>query len=254
MATVEKLTFDFEWRISLFAAVFVPVMIALGFWQLQRAQEKEALSAAWELRQQQAPVALGDVWNSPARDLAYLPVKLSGAFLEKEYFLLDNRVVDGRFGYEVLGIMRLEDSGRLALVNRGWTAGDPARLELPQIPEVRGDVEVVGHVYVAPGAPYLLGEQQLQPDWPKLLQAIEMDKLAPALQQLVGGEVFSRPVRLAPGQPGALAVDWQIVNVSPEKHRAYAVQWFTMAAVLSVFYLLRCSNLWQVLKSKRARR
>ena len=42
-------------------------------------------------------------------------------------------------------------------------------------------------------------------------------------------------------------VDWQVVNVSPQKHQGYAVQWFAMAAVLFIFYLLRSSNLWQLL-------
>ncbi len=99
----------------------------------------------------------------------------------------------------------------------------------------------------APGAPYLLAEQQLATGWPKVIQAVEMDKLVAA----VGSELFPYPIRLDSGQAGALATDWQVVNVSPEKHHAYAVQWFTMAAVLSVFYLLRCSNLWQLLTGHR---
>ena len=41
-------------------------------------------------------------------------------------------------------------------------------------------------------------------------------------------------------------MDWQIVNVSPEKHTGYAVQWFVMAVVLGIFYILRSSNLWQL--------
>ncbi|NCF18346.1 MAG: SURF1 family protein, partial [Haliea sp.] len=52
---------------------------------------------------------------------------------------------------------------------------------------------------------------------------------------------------------GALAIDWKVVNVSPEKHRGYAVQWFTMAAVLTVFYFLRCSNAWQLLTGRENR-
>jgi cytochrome oxidase assembly protein ShyY1 len=145
--------------------------------------------------------------------------------------------------------MRLDATDDLVLVNRGWIAGDPARLELPRVPPVPGQVTVAGTVYVAPGAPYLLAEQQLQPGWPKLLQAIEMDKVAAAVAELDGGAVFPYPVRLAQGQPGALEIDWQVVNVSPDKHRAYAAQWFTMAAVLLIFYLLRSSNIWQLLKS-----
>jgi cytochrome oxidase assembly protein ShyY1 len=62
------------------------------------------------------------------------------------------------------------------------------------------------------------------------------------------GRAFPYPVNIDAGEPGALAVNWQAVNVSPEKHRAYAVQWFTMALVLLVFFVVRSSNLWQLVK------
>jgi cytochrome oxidase assembly protein ShyY1 len=54
-------------------------------------------------------------------------------------------------------------------------------------------------------------------------------------------------VRSNSGEPGALDADWKIVNVSPQKHQAYAVQWFAMAFALLVFYTLRSSNVWQVI-------
>ena len=248
MTATRRFHFDPEWRITLLSAILLPLLVALGFWQLQRAEEKAQLSAAWEARQQQAPTPLASLWDAPASELAYRPVSLRGSFVD-EYFLLDNRILEGRFGYEVLGILRLQDSGALVLVNRGWIAGDPARRALPDVPRVEGPLVLVGSVYVAPGAPYLLAEQQLLPGWPKVLQAVEMDRLVPVLGALAEGAVFPYPVRLDRDQPGALAVHWQVVNVSPQKHRAYAVQWFAMAAVLLVFYLLRSSNLWQLLKS-----
>ena len=58
----------------------------------------------------------------------------------------------------------------------------------------------------------------------------------------------SEALRLAAGQPGALSVDWQVINVSREKHTGYAVQWFSMAAVLLLIFLLRSSNLWDWLR------
>jgi cytochrome oxidase assembly protein ShyY1 len=105
----------------------------------------------------------------------------------------------------------------------------------------------MGHVYVAPGAPFLLAEQKLENTWPKRIQAVEMDKLTPAVSTRQDGRVFPYPIRINAGEPGALVADWQIVNMSPVKHRAYAVQWFAMAAVLLLYYLIRSSNLWQLL-------
>ena len=239
--------FDPEWRITLFCLVFVPLMIGLGFWQLQRAQEKAALATAWEERQAQPPAPLSALVSTPAADLAYAPVQLDGSFLAEEYFLLDNRIQHGQFGYEVLGILQLADGSGSAVVNRGWIAGDASRRTLPRVPSVPGRVTITGHVYVSPGAPYQLAEQQLGPDWPKRIQATEMDKLVPAIEALNGNSVFPYPIRIDADGPGALLVDWVIVNMSPQKHQGYALQWFTMAAVLFVFYVLRSTNLWQLL-------
>jgi len=240
--------FDAEWRTTLFTLVFVPLMIGLGFWQLQRASEKEALAAAFESRQQQGPVPLSQLGDRSANALAYAPVEIRGSFLPQMYFLLDNQVRGGQFGYEVLGVVELEDEAGAVLVNRGWIAGDAARQSLPTVPSVEGAVQLTGHVYVAPGAPFLLAEQQLEEGWPKRIQAVEMDKLEAAVTQVHPGAVFPFPVRIDAGEPGALVADWQVVNMSPQKHQAYAMQWFAMAAVLSGYYLVRSSNAWQLLK------
>jgi surfeit locus 1 family protein len=178
--------------------------------------------------------------------LAYVPVRIEGTFLPEQYFLVDNQVRGGQVGYEVLGILQLPGAAGSVLVNRGWIAGDADRQSLPVVPVVEGPVEITGHVYVAPDAPYLLAEQQLETSWPKRIQAVEMDMLVPAVTALQGSKVFAFPVRIDADEQGALQVDWQVVNMSPQMHQAYAVQWFAMAAVLLVFYLLRSSNAWQL--------
>ena len=75
-----------------------------------------------------------------------------------------------------------------------------------------------------------------------------MDKIADSL----AGRLFPYPVRIDGGQTGALVVDWVFINASPAKHRGYAVQWFAMAAVLALIYLLRSSNLWQLIRGAPA--
>ena len=238
-----RLEFDFEWRITLFTLVLLPLLISLGFWQLNRAEEKARLATAFELQQAQAPAPLSQLWAAPGGELAYRPVALEGRYRQGEYFLLDNRMLQGKYGNEVLSVFELGD-GRLALVNRGWVRADPARLTLPQVPEHGGVVQISGHVYVAPGKPYLLADVPIAEQWPRSLQAVEMDKIAASLE----GDLFPYPVRIDEGQPGAHAVDWQVINVSPDKHKGYAVQWFTMAAVLALIYLLRSSNVWAVIR------
>ncbi|QIB65673.1 SURF1 family protein [Kineobactrum salinum] len=248
---MRQLQFDFEWRITLVTLLLLPALITLGFWQLQRAEEKAQLQASWKQRQSQAPAELTELPSEPEQ-LAYRRLVLRGEYLPGRYLLLDNRVRGGRFGYEVVGLFELADSAALVLVNRGWIAGDPARRTLPEVPELAGPVELSAHVYVSPGEPYLLAEQDLAQPWPLRVQALEPAALAPLLRDISDAPLFPYQVRIDPGQPSALAVAWQVVNTGPEKHRGYAFQWFTMALVLGIFLLLRSSNLWQLLIRKRS--
>jgi surfeit locus 1 family protein len=243
------LEFDFEWRLTLFTLLMLPLLAGLGFWQLARAEEKAQLQARFEQRRQQTPVTLAvSLAKSPAAKLADLPVLLSGEYLD-DYLLLDNRLRDGRFGYEVLSPLALARGG-IVLVNRGWIPGDPARQSLPAVATPAAARGVPGRIYVPPGEPYQLGETVLAPDGqgPSVIPALDMPALVAAGESRWGESLFPFSVRLEEGAPGALRAGWPVVNVSPAKHTGYAVQWFTMAAVLALFFLFRSSNLGTLLR------
>lgn len=242
--------FNPEWRITLFTVLMLPALCGLGVWQLQRADEKAALAQAFEQQQRMPPAPLTELQGQRPESLAYRPVRARGTFEPSAYFLLDNRTRNGRFGYEVLHVMRTT-AGEAALINRGWVAGDASRQVLPEIAAVPGVVEVTGHVYVAPGKPYLLAPQVLSDGWPKRVQAVEMDLFIPVVQEEHAASVFPYPIRLDANAPGALDIAWQFINVSPAKHTGYAVQWFSMAGVLALIYLLQASNLWQWIRGKQ---
>jgi cytochrome oxidase assembly protein ShyY1 len=244
----ERIRWQFEWRLSLFAAFFITLFVCLGFWQLQRAEEKRAIARQWQFQREQAPVGLAAL-TSTAAELAYRPVLLSGSFLENRQFLLDNRIRRGRYGVEVISPLQ-DDSGQLVLVNRGWLAADPTRRELPAIPALAGRVTVQGYIYVPPGDSYLLGAIASDRGWPRLVQAAEVG----AMGEMLGRPLFPYIVRLAPDSAGALVADWPLVNARPEKHTAYAFQWFAMALVLLLLFLWRSSNAGELFKHYRAGR
>lgn len=243
------LRFEPEWRITLFTLIFVPLMVGLGFWQLERAEEKAQILALFNARQTQPPRAVDGLFRAKEKELAYLPVLVEGEYVSGRHFLIDNRIHRGRFGFEVMTPLRLLDSGKLVMVNRGWIAGDPARLTWPEIEDVGGRVALTGRVYVPPGKPYSLGELQLGEEWPRLLPHFDLPAITASLAEAV--PIFPFQVRLDAAAPGALVTDWITVNATPEKHTSYAVQWFTMAAVLALFYLYRSSNVGSFFQSRR---
>ena len=242
-----RLQWDFEWRTTAVTFLLLPVFIFLSYWQLTRAADKTALSQTWEQRQAQSPVDMGSLLERRGDEVSYLPVTLQGEFLPEQYFLLDNRISQGRFGYEVIAVMVLEGTNTAVLVNRGWIAGDSSRHSLPAVPVLPGWAVVSGHVYVPPGEPFLLADIDLPEGWPKRIQALEIHKLAAALPQQMALTLYPFQVRIDADQTPALQVNWQIINMSPMKHEGYALQWFAMALALLIIFLLRSSNIWSVL-------
>ncbi len=232
-----RLRWDIEWRTAIFALLLVPLFCALGSWQLGRADEKRAIAERWERQGQQPAVAVEQLDPDDAL-LAFRRVRLRGEFLTDRDFLLDNRIREGRYGVEVVSPLRLA-SGALVLVNRGWLAGDPYRRALPDVPAIAGEQDLIGHVYVSPGEDFTLGELAGDSNWPRLIQALEPN----AMGAMLGENVWPYSIRLQADSPAALLAEWPLVNIQPEKHEAYAAQWFAMALVLAGFALWRNTNL-----------
>ena len=109
----------FHWKVTLLCLLTFPVLMALGFWQLDRAEQKRAREAALDAVRTQPPATL------PGTDLAAIEEQrrllLQGHYLTGRNWLLDNRQRDGQVGYEVITPFELSD-GRILLVNRGWVA------------------------------------------------------------------------------------------------------------------------------------
>lgn len=227
--------YRFDWKLTLMCLLLLPLLLRLGFWQLSREEEKRELQALYEERLQRLPVPLESL--DAGSDLQYVPVSIQGRFDNSRYFLLDNRVHEGRVGYEAI-VPFLSSSGLVVFVNRGWLPGTGDRQRLPVLDAVEGEVQLEGNVHVPLGSALRLGDTSPGPGWPKLLQ--EADSGA-VLAELWGAEqgqvVFPWTVRLAAGSPAVLLRNWTVVNTGPEKHRAYAVQWFAMATALVLLYL-----------------
>ncbi len=162
--------------------------------------------------------------------LSYRPYTLLGRYHNK-HFLLDNRVRDGKVGYEVLTPLELE-SGAWVLVNRGWVAGGARRDMLPSIEDLQGVQNIIGHFYAPDGRIPVLAPTPVQHEWPRRIQRLEWAAIE---QQLGVAFLKHQEFRLSDASvAGAYAVGWPLATSSAEKHMAYAVQWFAMATALLI--------------------
>ena len=231
---------DSRFRCNLKFAVLVlalfPALISLGFWQLARAATKEQALAAFDFQRSAPPLPLSALDLSDAAPLTGRRVELRGHYLPAKAFFLDNRVLRGHVGYELL-MPFADDSGQVALVNRGWLLAPPTRDKLPAITTPDERLVLQGRLYF----PGTAKRQALYATtgWPSVVQGIDVEVLAAQ----AGVQAFPYLVLLEPGQPGVTEADWPHVNMSPARHRAYAVQWFLLAAGLLVVFAVGGTNL-----------
>ena len=242
---------ELEWRTTLLVLLLLPILVALGFWQLERAEEKTQIAATNAARAEAPPRSLESLARLAPGDMAYGRTEVSGYFRPGVVILLDNQIRDGRYGVDVLGVFTEQATGISALVNRGWVPADPARRSLPEVEVPAEFLTLNATVYVLPGEPYLLRDEEFADlEWPLLVQQPNGRALRLALEAQLGITLFPRELRLDPDQPAGFRRDWPVINVSPQKHRGYALQWFTMAAALLLFFLFRSSNLLALLRGK----
>jgi len=223
--------FSFNWRVSTFAAVCLVSFVNLGFWQLARESEKRELIAVRESRQSKEPVSAIDLPDH--LNLAGVLVQLTGQYGDV-VALLDNRVLEGRVGFEVHQAF-FDESDRVFLVNRGFVVMARTRQDPPAIPEIRsGRVSIRGSVYQRRGVPLQLKREQGPiVKFPAIVQQVDMSRLSESL----GTEIYPYVIRLAPDQFGALPRHWPETVMQPEQHRGYAIQWFVMAIAVLIAWL-----------------
>ncbi len=202
----------------------LPIVVSLGFWQLDRADKKAALEEVF-INQ------LGSQVHEPGdRFEAFSRLVLKGEYGEHLY-LVDNQVMEGHIGYWVLqSFIALE--GRRYIVNRGWIAAPGSRDEIPDVGTPEGPVEIVVLVWPQMGLPPILGKDE----WPdgKAIRVQRRD-----IEQMAErSNALPMEMRLEAGSAGALRVAPTDLEFGRERHLGYATQWFGLGAVLVIGWLV----------------
>ncbi len=222
--------------ISLLFLCGVTLLCLLGFWQLTRAAQKQVLLNQMTAATEQTSLS-GTALLTLKHDtsLRYLPVSFKSVFVNQYTILLDNKVHQGQAGYHVIVPAVLNDQ-TLILVNRGWIPLGKSRQQLPTVPPVIGEVTIEGSLdfaYLNPLIPNAL-ESQI-PSWPLRVQQLDLEQVS----HLIGKKISPMIVNLNQHSPFAFVVPpKEKMAMPPERHQGYAVQWFSLAATLFIFYLI----------------
>lgn len=211
--------------------ILIPVMLlafALGWWQLQRMEEKKHLISDFDGAEAQ------NLEAGLSGDARFTQIQATGRFDGERNILLDNKVHNGQAGVHVFTPFRTA-TGTTILVNRGWQPMTPDRTSLPDIITPSVPVRISGILAPPPENRQMLGSPDVltRDDWPKLVTYLEIESVAEALQT----DLPDRVLWLDAGDDtGFEDRQWAPSTMTPEHHQAYAVQWFALGLAALCFW------------------
>lgn len=222
-----KFRFTPSWVMLALTMIFILTFVRLGFWQLQRADEKAQMVSAQKMRELRPPV----FWNKQKVPEQYERIQLEGHYLS-QIFLLDNQHYKHQFGYNVLSPLELPD-GSVILIDRGWILGDISRRVVPKVEIPKDLIKLQGSVYFPSKNQWVLGPAlEKKDDKTTVFEALDTHLASQVLQK----SVYPFIIRLDKQDSHGFVREWETVSMPPQRHLAYALQWFAMAFVILIIF------------------
>jgi surfeit locus 1 family protein len=213
----------------------LPMLIALGMWQLDRSEQKRAF-----LKEQERALATETLHLSTAIEhnteaLRYRNVDVTGRYDVAHQFLIDNQISDGKAGYFVLTPFILTGGTKAVLVNRGWIPLNRNRSILPDLQINKAEAIIAGRINNFPSVGIKLAGAEIPTEgWPSIVQVVDSDVLA----KKSGYPLFQFQIELAKELPDGYKREWHTSTImQPEQHTAYAIQWFALALTLTILFI-----------------
>jgi surfeit locus 1 family protein len=225
--------FKASFFLTVLALAVLALLLSLGFWQLDRAKQKQQLLDLQAARLLLDPVDLSSIDTSEI-SLRYLPVKTTGTLDAEHQVLIDNQVRKGQVGYSVLTPLRLNNDQAI-LLNRGWVAMGNDRNHLPDVKIPNIKAAFAGKLDHFPSVGIKLDMADvLSNGWPAVTQVIDVDKVGKRL----GYRVMPYQLLLDKDEPYGYDREWVVMKMGPEKHHGYAFQWFALSVAWVILYFV----------------
>lgn len=201
----------------------------LGVWQWHRMHAKEELLVQFHRAPEHGYV------DAIGAGIPFARVRLTGSYASAWHVLRDNRIENGQAGVHVLSLFQ-PAAGPAVLVNRGWLPLAPDRRSLPRVPTPAGQVSIAGILAPPPEERVQLGEPDRfnRLDGPTLVTYLDLNRLAVALDLELAPSLLLLDAEDATGFGERR---WKPAVMLPAQHRAYAVQWFALAAAALITWL-----------------
>ncbi|ENQ8066166.1 SURF1 family protein [Vibrio parahaemolyticus] len=219
--------------------VVFSLLVKLGFWQLERGQEKQALEQAILARADAPYQSLTSVLdNNDWREESVIGVKVQAEAKPEPLpvVLLDNQTFQGKVGYLAYQVVSVgQDPITLALLELGFVEGLRTRDSLPTVTTLKSPTNVTGRLYRKSMNPL---SSELMPEMGEGIRVQNLN--ISELNELLNVELM--PAVLQPDnlEDWAYPFPWNPLPLTSAKHFGYAVQWFVMAGVFLLLTMVVC--------------
>lgn len=229
-----RITFSCPPVLIMLYLLLLVLLINLGFWQLNRADEKRILIDKQTQTMTEKPLQLTAAIVDKPEILRYRKITVAGHYDTGHQFLLDNQIFKGKAGYFVLTPFIIEKGKTAVLVNRGWILANPDRHILPEVSIKSLQTMLSGRINNFPSVGIkLAGAGIPTQSEPAVIQIVDTQILAKKL----GYALFSFQVELDANEPEGYTRQWLTTTLmSPQQHFGYALQWFGLACALTFLF------------------
>jgi len=212
---------------SILILATIAFLVSLGFWQLDRADQKRTIEAS--IQKANTGVVELIINQNELLNKEYYEVRLQGSYIGDKQFIYDNQIVDQASGYYVLTPFVLTGQSNAIMINRGFIPWNGRRDQLDDI-AVDSTYREIKIQVSRPIKRIELKTSDISNQFPVLIQAIDFD----VIEEISSTSFVDVIGLLDPSSDDGFVRKWEPYTGSIEKHIGYAIQWFLMALVLGI--------------------
>ncbi|MDY0329427.1 MAG: SURF1 family protein [Thiomonas sp.] len=219
-----------ELLIVILGLLVIGVTMSLGFWQLGRAHEKEALNLQMDQRERAHPLQIGQSKVQLSEDV-WRRAQARGVYATQWTIYLQNRQQNGQTGFWVLTPLKLAGSDTYLMVLRGWLPRNFQAMDLIGPYQTPRGLTVVDGLIAPPPSKWF--SFFTEPPGQVIRQNVDLRKYADFHHIQLLPFVLRQSGDLHDG----LGRQWPAANTGAGTNYGYAAQWFGMSATGAVLLL-----------------
>ena len=211
----------------IFFIILIYSFASLGFWQLDRAKEKDALQEAYITGENHINI-------KDRTDMAtYTRIQASGAFDKDRQIIIDNIIRDGQLGQMIITPFEINKNLPLLLVNRGWIKKEN---DFPNIKIDSSIINIKGRSGSLPKVGIRDGEAFNEiTTWPNIGIYPSIEEI----QDQIERETLPYILLLDPDEKNGFTRNWEPRVSTSATNYGYSVQWFLMCFGVIIFLIIK---------------